>query len=482
VLAAGSLVRHGEFGGGVARRLLGSQVEVAFVGGVLVLPVAELTLEENAPPVRVEAHAAGDRKLFRKAFEAVNLGVVPPHPDQLLALSVGGNELKTRTRDWLDAAPGTGLCKVVFGDYGRGKSHQLRVVEALALASGWAVSFVEFDPRQADPAKPHLVYQAIMAALRLPRRQDGTQARGVHDFVGEVRRHWDRVVDAPHFRESPWFDAAFEVFRKHPHNDERDYVDAIAWLFGQIQQVTAFSTLARSVGLKPPRSMPRTLETSEIYVHHLVVVNELCRRLGYKGLLILLDEAEHVRGFNVNRRSRANNFFDTLAQAAHAPKRGLPPPLRNEHGIQLPEFWRSGPHFGVVVALTEGDTFAEDVDSIRDACVFLHDESDMIRLVPPTADEYRGWCEAFLREFQTHYPGDAIPLGGSDGLSRVASALAAEYANIDGASQALRLWTKLAGFVPALMFAGAVSSVNEIVTQLQRAARAASGLSMPWEA
>ena len=43
------------------------------------------------------------------------------------------------------------------------------------------------------------------------------------------------------------------------------------------------------------------------------------RSLGYKGLALILDEAEHVRGYNVNRRERANNLFDLLSRAAHRP-------------------------------------------------------------------------------------------------------------------------------------------------------------------
>jgi hypothetical protein len=55
-----------------------------------------------------------------------------------------------------------------------------------------------------------------------------------------------------------------------------------------------------------------------------VVVNEMCRALGYKGLLLVVDEAEHVRGYNVRRQERANNFFDLLARCAHRPLKGCP--------------------------------------------------------------------------------------------------------------------------------------------------------------
>jgi len=86
-------------------------------------------------------------------------------------------------------------------------------------------------------------------------------------------------------------------------------------VFGLLAIIIRFrqsNALARDKGLniRVPR-MPSTRETADIYVHHLVVVNTLCKLLGYKGLAIILDEAEHVRGFNVRRRERANNFLNS---------------------------------------------------------------------------------------------------------------------------------------------------------------------------
>lgn len=480
-MKTGALVQHDDFGVGTVKAVMGGHAEVEFYGEVLTVPLSELTAVEPEAPTTIENVNGLQKTAFRRAFEAVNLGVVPPHPDQLLALSVGGAELAARVDKWLHDAPAKGLCKVIFGDYGYGKTHHLRMMEALALKAGWVVSFVEFDPKQADPAKPHLVYAAIMAALRFPKRVDGSQARGFYDFVGEVRQHWAQVSDAPQLRASPWFDRAFEVLRRHPHDLDSTYIEAVAWLSGQIQQQGAIRGLAQAVRLKAPGAMPKMLESSEIYVHHLVVMNEMCRRLGYRGLLILLDEAEHVRGFTVNRKERAGSFFDALAQSAHAPNPTLPPPPRNAHGADLPPYWKQGPHFGLVVALTEGEIFASHHDDFREACVFLHDESDMVRLAAPTADAYERWCLGFLEQFREHYPADAMPLGGVEGSACVAAALADEYRSTDGASNALRTWTKLASYAAALMFAGSASTVDDLVAQLRQTAREVSGQVMPWE-
>ena len=62
--------------------------------------------------------------------------------------------------------------------------------------------------------------------------------------------------------------------------------------------------------------MPQTKDTGLIYAFHLVVLNEVLKALGYKGLAILIDEAEHVRTYSINRYHRANSFFDVLAKFA----------------------------------------------------------------------------------------------------------------------------------------------------------------------
>jgi hypothetical protein len=346
------------------------------------------------------------------------------------------------------------------------------------------VSFVEFDPKQADPAKPHLIYRAITSNMRFPQREDGSQSRGFYDFIGEVRNFWHETSIGANFRASHWWPQALSVLRFQSHDDSQEYVDAVAWLGGQISQHAAIRALAKNAGgaVTAPRTMPRTRESADIYVHHLVVINELCRALGYQGLLIVLDEAEHVRSFSVNRKDRANNLFDLLARCAHKPLKGYPAPNPNENGIDVPPYWRHGPHFGVVVALTEGDTFAESGLALKESCVFLHDSTDMVRLAPPKKDDYRRWCAGFLKQFVEHYSVHAESIAG-DGVEAISRALAEEYARQSDDERTLRLWTKVATLVPSMILARTApqGGVSELISELRQAARGAAGEILPWE-
>ena len=483
-IVPGAEVRHPDYGLGRVIEVLGQQALVEFFGDRLTVEARTLEVEEASDPVPVpEPRARVDRVLFRRAYEAVNLGVVPPHPDQLLALSIGGDLIARRTDDWLDAAPESGLCKVIFGDYGLGKSHHLRMIEACALRRGWVVSFLELDPKQVDPAKPHLLYRALTAALRFPTRGDGARVTGFVDLVGEVRQYWQNVAPGRHFRGSEWFEPTMTVLRAHPHVDRQNYREGVDWLSGQISQHAAISRLAKGMGarVRVPRAMPKIRETADIYVQHLVVINEWCRALGYKGLLILLDEAEHVRGFSVRRRDRATNLFDLLARSARPPSDDDDGPVGNDHGFWLPKYWSEGPHFALVVALTEGDIFSDSSLDLREACVFLRDEADFLRLEPPSKDEYYRWCLGFLEEFERHYPGEASILRGGPGSHRFAEILSDEFERQPCAEQTVRLWTKMASFVVSLLLSRAVRTGDELEGHLRLVARMAAGEIMPWE-
>lgn len=484
MLARGAEVDHADYGRGSVIRMLGNEAEVDFFGEVIAVKAGELIpVETPKSKVIAKPEALSESALaFRQAFEAVNLGVTPSTPGQLIGLTIDGGKEERRIAQWLKRAPTDGLCKVFFGGYGSGKSHHLQLVRATALRDGWVTALVEFDPQAADPAKPHLVYRELMLALAFPPRDDGSQAGDFSGLVKEVRDQWAKVSAGPLFKKSPWFNESFRILQAFSHSKEDDYQQAMGWLAGFIRDSNALRRLARRAGINPnvlPR-MPIARETSEIYVFHLVVLSEICRSLGYKGLALILDEAEHVRGYNVTRRERANTLFDLLARAAHPPvKRDRRPP-RNDYEIAIPEFWKTGPHFALFVGLTEGDIFADPAVPLRDACVFLHDEVDRVMLKPPPPASYRAWCETFFRQCVQHL-GPLPVLGDPIERTRIVALLGDAFAQIPPSSRVLRVWIKLAALVPAILMCDKVIAAEELAAELKAACDQASGLVLPWE-
>ncbi len=483
-MRTGTRVEHSEHGRGVLKQIVGGQAIVEFYGEQLHVALDQLTsLENHEPaPVQSDAHTSIGGLMFRRAMEAINLGVVPPHPDQLLTLSINGSHRIKKLEGWLRDAKKQGFCKAFFGDYGSGKSHQLKTLEALALKHGWAVSYVEFDPKEADPAKPHLVYRAIISGLRFPARDDGSRIVGFDGFIKEVRDHWSSVCHGEYFRTSAWFWPTFSLLRNFAHDDDQDYRNTCAFLAGQPNPLSDVKRLAARTGRRPtlPQKMPRTLETSDIYVFHLTVLNEICQNLGYKGLLIILDEAEHVRGFNTKRRERANNLFELLSRCAHPPVPNDPPPIQNDHGFVLPKYWQEGPHFGIAVGLTEGDTFATEDLPMREACAFLHTEDDADFLKPTEPDHYKEWLEGFFELASKHCQGAGM-LTDASNRRTLSRALVAEFKRVPERERVVRLWVKLACLVPSIIMANGVTDIEDLRSLTARAAREVAGNALPWE-
>lgn len=484
MLAPGSEVEHSDFGKGVIVSVLGDEAEVDFFGEVLSVRTAELTpLAAAQPKAVIKAEAMSESAFaFRKAFEAVNLGVTPSAPEQLIGLTINGAKEERTIARWLERAPTDGLCKVFFGGYGTGKSHHLQLVKATALRDGWVTAFVEFDPKAADPAKPQLVYRELMLGLEFPTRDDGSQVQNYYGLVKEIRDHWAKVRAGKMFKASPWYSETFRILQAFGHTDDEDYRQAMSWLPAFSKDAGALKSLARGAGISPKvlPKMPVSKETAEIYVYHLVVLNEVCRSLGYKGLALILDEAEHVRGYNVTRRERANNLFDLLARAAHRPVPRDTPPARNDHELLIPEFWKTGPHFALFVGLTEGDTFSDPDASLREACVFLHGEEDRIMLKAPQPAAYRGWCSEFFEQCARSL-GPMPVLGDPAERKRVVTVLGDAFAELAPADRVLRVWIKLAALAPAILMCGRVVTTDELEAQLRAACDAATGLHFPWD-
>lgn len=444
-LHGGVRVSHPDFGDGTVVQALGTVIRVDFLGEHIDIELSELTvLEETFLNVADDLDSPLTRQKYFTSIEAINLGVAPPDPDQLIHFTMNSDALTKEIRGALNDAPSRGLSKVVLGHYGTGKTHYLQLAKAIALKSGWVVSFVEFDPKAADPAKPHLVYKHIMTSLEFPARDDGSVARGFVGFVKEARVHWHskNLRDLPLLSENPWFREGLTTLLAHNHDEEDErYVAGCGWLAGD-KQLSSIRGLAKDaqLGAKVP-TMPVSKEAAEIYAFHLAVINEILRKLGYKGLLLILDEAEHVRGYNVRRQARANHFFDYLARCAHAPMNLSDLPAPNEHGFSFSSFWNKGPHFGLYVGLTP----SFDVPETREECTFIRSPNDVILTKAPKPKEFQDWTERLLLMFHQYCPDDAEVFSEADRRKRVAKALARIYSKVQNSSTPLRNLIKLAG-------------------------------------
>lgn len=486
MIKAGDQVEHEEFGIGQVVALLGDTATVEFFGETFDVEVEELLSRPNgSSPVLASAPVReGSDLAFRQSFEAVNLGVVPSNPDQLIKLTIGGDQISADVRRMLDDAPKSGASRIFMGYYGSGKSHHLRLVRAIALSEGWVTASIELDPKSADPAKPFSVYQELISGMEFPTRSDGSRNEDFFDLIKEVRDNWMTVRSLKYLKASEWFGNGIEALQFLAHRrDDPEYVSAVNWLAGQVKLISAIRKVTWREGYRGKiPTMPQTKDTGVIYAFHLVVLHEVLKALGYRGLALIIDEAEHVRTYSINRYLRANNFFDVLARCAHPPRKDMQDPNCDYDMTGVPPFWREGPHFGLFVGLTEGEDTQDLKRKAGEMSVLIHSPDEVVHLAPPSAAEYEAWAIRFLTEASIHLGPKVDLLSDPELCAQIAAVLRERFEQIPDTEKLLRNWTKMVGLPTAVLLSqsGTVGH-NELVAIIADAARQISGEVMPWD-
>lgn len=486
MIKAGDQVEHEEFGIGQVLALLGATATVEFFGETFDVEVGELLNRANgsSPVLKSAPVREGTNLAFRQAFEAVNLGVVPSNPDQLIKLTIGGDQISDEVRRMLDDAPKRGASRIFMGYYGSGKSHHLRLVRAIALREGWVTASIELDPKSADPAKPFSVYQELITGLEFPMRSDGSRNEDFLDLIKEIRDKWITVRSLKYLKASQWFGNGIEALQFLAHRrDDPEYVSAVNWLAGQVKLISAIRSVTWREGYRGKiPTMPQTKDTGLIYAFHLVVLNEVLKALGYRGLALIIDEAEHVRTYSINRYLRANNFFDVLARCAHPPRKDLKDPNCDYDMSGVPPFWREGPHFGLFVGLTEGEDTQDLKRKAGEMSVLIHSPDEIVHLAPPSAADYEEWAIRFLTEASNHLGPKVNLLSDPNLCAQIAAILRERFEQTPDNEKLLRNWTKMAG-LPAAVLLSQPTAVghNELLAIIDDAAKQISGEELPWD-
>jgi hypothetical protein len=486
VIKPGDQVEHEEFGIGQVLALLGETATVEFFGETFDVAVGELLPRPNgsSPVINSAPVREGTDLAFRQSFEAVNLGVVPSNPDQLIKLTIGGDQISANVRSILDDAPRSGASRIFMGYYGSGKSHHLRLVRAIALREGWVTASIELDPKAADPAKPFSVYQELITGLEFPMRSDGSRNEDFFDLIKEIRDKWMDVRLLKYLKASQWFGNGIEALQFLAHRrDDPEYVSAVNWLAGQVKLISAIRKVTWREGYRGKiPTMPQTKDTGLIYAFHLVVLHEVLKALGYRGLALIIDEAEHVRTYSINRYLRANNFFDVLARCAHPPRKDLQDPHCDYDMTGVPPFWREGPHFGLFVGLTEGEDTQDLKRKAGEMSVLIHSPDEVVHLAPPSAADYEAWAIRFLTEASSHLGPKVDLLSDPDLCAQIAAVLRERFEQIPDTEKLLRNWTKMAGLPAAVLLSqSAAVGHNELLAIIDDAAKQISGEVMPWD-
>ncbi|MBI4863808.1 MAG: DUF2791 family P-loop domain-containing protein [Candidatus Riflebacteria bacterium] len=295
-------------------------------------------------------------------LEALRLGVIPG--SRVGEYTVGRDALFDQLGRDLDGLDSAGQFRVIMGDYGSGKSHALEWLREEAISRGFLTASAELDDREVTWANPKRVYRALMDGLAYP--DLGRSAHGLAPLVDRLLRTGGSPLPPSDERYHRYLDPAVDNLARARERGDEDLEQRILdWIGGQPSEDS--ESWNRALGcLRGPNLLAladfRTF--SHIYAYLLGGVASRAREVGYKGLVLLLDEAEFFQALSRENREHASHLIACLALAARGERRVCFDPATLPKGGQpvhrlVPFVYREGQPLYVVVALTP-------VDEMRD--------------------------------------------------------------------------------------------------------------------
>ena len=376
--------KHPLYGPGQVRswRRGGRAALVEFEGEALPIevPVAELELSTAIGTNRSLQQGEKlsiplERADAQRTTEAMRLGVVPAA--KLDAYTVGREAEMSIVDADLEKSSQGGALRVFLGDYGVGKTHLLELIQHRALEQNYLVARVVLDPRESAPSHPKRVYRAATRSLLYPDRP-AHNAAGLRPLLERAVEQLDAPSAAPSREEIVqgkrhlYLEPAVAYWRSldscsparlprgvHPealdHWLEEQRALLLDWIEGHptISNQDIDSALRRLPGKHPKIYSLRDFRPwSRIYGYLLSGISALARRVGYSGLVVLLDEAEFYSLLSPQNQSYARDLFrawtyaavgdqglafdaNELATGGFGIQRELPPRFTDDPGLYL---------------------------------------------------------------------------------------------------------------------------------------------------
>lgn len=231
----------------------------------------------------------------RKMIEAFKLGIVPH--DEVRNFTFGRDKEIEKFEEGFRRFEKTGSSVMTIeGEYGAGKTHFLDYMYFTALEQGYAVAKVALDPIDVTPYKCKNVYREIVKSF-------AAGDKNFRSFLTECASTTNQLQDKPHKFLTP----ILKTIRETTPDDtvwkwiEGDYLPR--WYQNKLLEV-------RRLPLLPDFST-----SADNYCYILSGIGYLTKKIGLKGFVILIDEAETLfhLWWKTMALERGVNLFKGLA-------------------------------------------------------------------------------------------------------------------------------------------------------------------------
>lgn len=351
-------------------------------------PAVGAPADATAPPANPE-----EIPDLRQTIEALRLGVVPRSyvRDYTVARE---NELRD-FEGLLES--GRGL-RLVWGDYGTGKTHLLDLYERMALEQGYVTTRVTLDPRETPPSHPQRLFREIVRNLTYP----NVPGEGLEPLFLEL-------ADSPEHL-TPGGSRASRILSpvllatRHPDAEAASWAED--YIGGYPMDMDYGSRELRRIGWTGPRPLAlsdfRTY--GRMYVHLVGTLAAWAEDAGFKGLAVLFDEVEYVEMTRGDSRHLAEEVLQHYAAITlPAEKLAFEPErlYRGGHAVHrsIPLRFDDDQRLLVVMALTPLPEAAEIAAKI------LTDRSDDLDLTVLTGRDFDELARRIAALYARAYPG-----------------------------------------------------------------------------
>ncbi len=272
--------------------------------------VAPVVVEPSSLSV-IDGIEKAEKRRLRRVFESLRNGLSPINVDSR-PFAVGIEVVQRKVDNLLmDVAAEGGRSVVIRGAYGQGKTFCLQLLKQTALESGYVVASTEIDSNENRLDKPHCIYRSLLQQLVFP-DDGGNGALGLAKRTADKLRRC--LVPKP-------------VRLRYGHSalpllESEIQCRPLAWLLSDpdlLQKENLLSLLAGEP-VQPNYPWPRFKwgTQGDLASFLLSGIGRLSRFLGYRGLIVILDEMEKWQNLDWKAQARAGNLLGGLIWASSA--------------------------------------------------------------------------------------------------------------------------------------------------------------------
>ncbi|MDP2646352.1 MAG: DUF2791 family P-loop domain-containing protein [Desulfobacterales bacterium] len=292
------------------------------------MPLQGEFLPDEAPAFRQELEKEDDFHI-RRAVERLREGLFDPVAVRLL--TAHEQNLRRQVQQCFETLDGGGsahLC--IVGAYGQGKSHSLVYIKDFALREGFVASLINLDPREVPLGRFREVYRQLMARLELPDGQGSFAARWKSWARQQMRERQALRADPAGLlpeRMPRFFRAVLAAMangnvclsekekglKKHARFRPQEFPLLLArCLEGEAIPVSRMRHVFKYRQVSFLKDGPLGCRGVDPFMEMIHALARLFRQMGYRGWVLLFDEAESIGQANVLARGKSYRLLQRL--------------------------------------------------------------------------------------------------------------------------------------------------------------------------